>query len=397
MRMLKIKRFYREDAKNCRGQRAEGREHSAERKELKLYAPCSMRYADVLRASAWPVAMAVQKFWSRFVPVGTVTATIRKKNRIPAFLVLMASVLLLGAGPGHAAEKKREEPKKALSPRVSAPEIRRTAVIQDRDGERTLRSPIALVRDPQNGDLVITSFETGEVVILDKGGALIKRLGKEQGLVSPYGVAMDSKGRIYVSEVNTGFLKVFSPGGVLEDEIDLSKITGKTVAPGRITLDKDDFIYVVDLNSQRVLVLNNKGDLVLSPGGFNYLQKAGAVSGDRIIGLSAQGTAVKVFSRAGALLNSFGSHTDELERSFSFPTGFAIDAKGRLWIADAFQHRLKVFSLDGKLLFNFGRMEEKTGGFFFPADLCFGENGELFVLEKGANRLQVFQVKDLKP
>ncbi len=312
------------------------------------------------------------------------------------FLLMAVCALSPVAVSGQAAEKKREEPKRAVSPRISAPEIRRIAVFQDRDGERTLRSPIALVRDPKNGDLVITSFETGEVVILDKSGALVKRLGKEQGLVSPYGVAMDGKGRIYVSEVHTGLLKVFSPGGVLEDEIDLSKLAGKAVAPGRITLDRDDFICVVDLNSRSILMLNNKGDLVFSKGEFNYLQKAGAAGSDRIIGLSAQGTAVNVFSRAGVLLNSFGSHTDELDRSFSFPTGFAIDAKGRLWIADAFQHRLKVFSLDGKLLFNFGRMEEKTGGFFFPADLCFGENGELFVLEKGANRLQVFQVKDLK-
>jgi DNA-binding beta-propeller fold protein YncE len=323
--------------------------------------------------------------------------SIKKMNRGLAFLVLLAGcALFLVADPGQAAEKKKGQPKKAQAPFLATPEIRRTAVFQDRDGERTLRSPIALVRDPKNGDLVITSFETSEVVIFDKSGALIKRMGREEGLVSPYGVAMDVKGRIYVSEVNTGFLKVFSPGGVLEDEIDLSKLTGKSVAPGRITLDKDDLIYIVDLNSQSIIVLNSKGDLVLSRGEFNYLQKAGAAGNDRFVGLSAYGTAVKVFSKAGALLNSFGAHGDELERNVSFPTGFAIDNKGRLWIADAFQHRLKVFSLDGKLLFNYGRLEEKAGGFFFPVDLCFGENGELFVLEKGANRLQVFQVGDLK-
>jgi len=30
-------------------------------------------------------------------------------------------------------------------------------------------------------------------------------------------------------------------------------------------------------------------------------------------------------------------------------------------------------------------------------DLCFGEDGRLFVLEKGANRVQVFRVEDLVP
>jgi hypothetical protein len=40
-------------------------------------------------------------------------------------------------------------------------------------------------------------------------------------------------------------------------------------------------------------------------------------------------------------------------------------------------------------------MQEKTGGFFFPVDLCFGDKGKLFVLEKGAERIQLFHVDDL--
>lgn len=323
---------------------------------------------------------------------------ISKMNHGLTFLILTVgcALFLLVAVPAPAAEKKQEAPKKAQSPFVSTPEIRRIAVFQDRDGERTLRSPIALVRDSHNGDLVITSFETSEVVILDKSGTLLKRLGKEQGLVSPYGVAIDVKGRIYVSEVNTGFLKVFSPGGVLEDEIDLSKLTGKTVAPGRITFDKNGSLFIADLKNNTIVVLDDKDALVRSLDTFKYLQKAGADDSGRIVGISAYGKAVQVFNRNGELLHAFGDHGDSPEKNFSFPTGFAVDAKGRLWIADAFQHRLKVFTLEGKLLFNYGRMEEKAGGFFFPVDLCFGEKGELFVLEKGANRLQVFQVGDLK-
>jgi sugar lactone lactonase YvrE len=107
------------------------------------------------------------------------------------------------------------------------------------------------------------------------------------------------------------------------------------------------------------------------------------------------GTAVTVLDADGKLLRSFGEHGDEKSRNVSFPSGFAIDGKNRLWIADAFQHRLKVFSLTGEFLFNYGKMEEADGGFFFPVDLCFGDNGELYVLEKGAERIQVFLVEDL--
>lgn len=320
----------------------------------------------------------------------------KNENSLDFFLRIVrfvaAAMVLVQAGPGHAAEKKHAPAAAA----VKAPEIRRTAVYRDQGGEPVLRSPIALVRDPHNGDLLITSFEAGEVVILDKSGVLLKRMGREEGLVSPYGVALDGKGRIYVSELKTGLVKVFSPGGAPEDEIDLSRAAGRTVAPGRITVDKNGFLYAVDLNNNGLVVLDEKGMLVRSLTQFNYPQKAGAAGDGRIVSTSAYGKAVKVFSGDGELLGAFGDHGDVSDRNVSYPAGFAVDARGRLWFADAFQHRLKVFSLDGKFLFNYGKLEEKTGGFFFPVDLCFGDAGELFVVEKGANRVQVFQVGDLK-
>lgn len=310
-------------------------------------------------------------------------------------------LLVAGPVPSSAQVKKKEEKKaveKAAVPATpyNAPEIRLIAVFQDQGGEKILRSPLSLVRDHTNGDLIVSSFEAGEVVILDKSGALVKRIGEETGLVSPYGVALDAKGLLYVGEVRTGLLKVFSPIGSLVDEFDLSDVMGKTVSPGRIMLGKDGFLYIADLTNNEILIFDLKGKFVRSVGKFDYLQKGGPDGDDRIIGLSAMGEAVKVFTRGGELLHSFGKHGDSPDKNISFPTGFAVDARKRLWIADAFQHRLKVFSLDGRFLFNFGQMEEKGSGFFFPVDLCFTESGELIVLEKGANRIQIFQVDDLK-
>ncbi len=232
-------------------------------------------------------------------------------------------------------------------------------------------------------------------MILDRNGALLQRLGKQAGLVTPYGVTLDKEGRIYVSEVQTGFLKILGPSGVLIDKIDLSELRNKTVSPGRIAMGQDGEVYIVDLNANEILVLSKEGTRLHPLGNFGYLQKAGPGPDLEIIGLSGQGTAVTIFSADGQLLRSFGKHGDEKSRNVSFPSGFAVDGKNRLWIADAFQHRLKVFSLTGEFLFNFGKMEEEDGGFFFPVDLCFGDHGELYVLEKGADRIQVFQVEDL--
>lgn len=300
------------------------------------------------------------------------------------FLVLLTLTLFCCATVNGAGPQEPENQQK----------ISRVATFSSHGGQKLLHSPLALALDGKNGDLIVTSFGSGEVIILDKNGSLVKRMGAESGLVSPYGVAIDDKGLIYVSEIETGMLKVFSPGGVLVDEIDLSKVTGRPVSPGKIMLDKDGLIYVADLRDNEILIFTVQGDHVQSVGNFAQLQKAAMIN-DKIVGLSAYGKAVSLFDKKGTLLSSFGGHEDGSGRNFSFPAGFAIDAKNRLWIADAFQHRLKVFSLEGEFLFNFGRMQEKTGGFFFPVDLCFGDKGKLFVLEKGAERIQLFHVDDL--
>jgi DNA-binding beta-propeller fold protein YncE len=275
------------------------------------------------------------------------------------------------------------------------PDIIRLTVFRGQGGDKLLHTPLAIARDAKTGDLIASSFRTNEVVILDKQGFLIKKLGRSAGLVSPYGVAVDELGRIYVSEIQTGMVKILSPGGRLEDEIDLSKAMGRVVAPGRITLDRDGTLYVADLKDNVILVFNGRGDFVHSIAGFDYLQKAGLVNG-HIIGLSAYGKTVQIFTKTGKMLSTFGGHGVISEQNFSFPSGFAVDSKGRLWITDAFQHRLRIFSLAGEHLFDFGKMQEKDGGFFFPVDLCFGRMGKLYVLEKGGERIQVFQVSDLK-
>lgn len=304
--------------------------------------------------------------------------------------VLPISVLIIGMTLLSVARVRSDEGKK-----VTTPEIRKIATFQDQGSERLFRSPLSIAIDESNGDLIVTSFEAAEVVIIDKSGNLIKRLGAQAGITSPYGVSIDEKGRIYVTEVHTGLLKVFSPGGILVDKIDLSDVMKRTVSPGRITIDKEGLIYISDLVVNEILILNDKGDFVRSVGNFDSIQKAGNAEGN-ILGISSMGNAVKVFDNEGVLLHSFGNHGDESQTNFSFPAGFDVDSKGRLWIADAFQHRLKVFTLEGKFLFNFGYMTEKKWMFFFPVDLCFGKKGELFVVEKGANRIQVFQVSDLK-
>lgn len=329
----------------------------------------------------------------------------RRIGKLAATAALVVAVSAPVAGGAASREKKGAGPaqeKVAASAPVSAqakaPALVLVDVIGGRAGEKLLSSPVALALDEKNGDLLVASFESGEVVVLDKSGAVVKRMGVESGIAAPSGVAVDAGGNIVVAELNSGELKIFSSVGSLVDRIDLSALVRRKVAPGRIMIGRDGVLYIADLQQDEVLVLSAKGELLRTLKGGDLLQKGGPAGDGRLVSVSAGGTAVQFFTADGARLASFGRHGDDSERSFSFPSGFAVDGRGRIWIADAFRHRLTVWSREGNFLFTFGGPEQKPGdgGLFFPVDLCFGPGGTLYLLEKGASRLQVYQVSDLK-
>ena len=86
-------------------------------------------------------------------------------------------------------------------------------------------------------------------------------------------------------------------------------------------------------------------------------------------------------------IKSFGG-ADAGEAATSRPVGMAIDADNTLWVADAVNHRLLRFSLDGELLSQIGSMGDGLGQFRYPHDIALMPDGTLIVAEYGSSRLQ---------
>jgi sugar lactone lactonase YvrE len=59
-----------------------------------------------------------------------------------------------------------------------------------------------------------------------------------------------------------------------------------------------------------------------------------------------------------------------------------------LYVTDSCNHRIAVFTLDGKFVRNFGRIGSGLGEFRFPYGLDTDSEGNLIVCEFGNNRVQ---------
>lgn len=75
---------------------------------------------------------------------------------------------------------------------------------------------------------------------------------------------------------------------------------------------------------------------------------------------------------------------------FNRPEGICVDAQDRLYVADSCNHRIQIFSGDGKFIRQYGGAGSGMGELSYPYDIAVDAQGFQFVCEFGNSRIQVF-------
>lgn len=202
----------------------------------------------------------------------------------------------------------------------------------------------------------------GSIFVVDKTGR-IQRLAPKGGFLDvikmplieagkPTGLSIAPNGNLYVADTHYHRVVVFSPEGKLVDEF------------GQFGQEDGCFIYPTDV--------------AFAPDGRIFVSEYGG--NDRI----------SVFDEKHGFLFSFGSPGDAHDQ-FSRPSALCVDRRrGRLYVGDACNHRIAIYSLDGRLLDLIGSPGLAPGQLRYPYDLALLQDGTLLVCEYGNNRLQLF-------
>ncbi|MFT4580012.1 MAG: DNA-binding beta-propeller fold protein YncE [Nitrospinales bacterium] len=75
---------------------------------------------------------------------------------------------------------------------------------------------------------------------------------------------------------------------------------------------------------------------------------------------------------------------------FNEPFAIAVDASGKVYVADARNHRIQKFSDDGKFLTQWGGQGDEPGKFERPSGLAVDRDGNIFVSDYELDRIQKF-------
>ena len=212
--------------------------------------------------------------------------------------------------------------------------------------EIVLEAKTCSVAFTESGDFLST-VESGEdkftLYLYTVGGQFIRYISDEHWKI-PWYISVVSDGRIITCDYDDKTIKVLSPDG--KNLLQWFRAPGCDAEPWCVVYQQDKF-FVSYPQANRVMVFNNAGE---------YLYDIGSKeSGD------------------GQLW---------------FPIGLAIDKFNRLIVCDRNNHRLQLFTLDGKYV-------AKVAGTFFYHNSCLvgcavSNTGHLFVTDNNKHCIHVF-------
>jgi DNA-binding beta-propeller fold protein YncE len=110
---------------------------------------------------------------------------------------------------------------------------------------------------------------------------------------------------------------------------------------------------------------------------------------------------VQKFSLNGAYLGQFGAFGTEIGQ-LAFPTSISVDGQGNLFVVDQGNNRVQMFTPQGQVLAVFGKEEAEVpallgdmdiflGKLDSPYGIAAGDLGEVFVTDQNNYRVAVFQ------
>ena len=241
---------------------------------------------------------------------------------------------------------------------------------------------LLLVGDTGNGRLVRFTFQEGNL----KGGTEIRI----PQLSYPIRVQVNSKGEIFALDGKTRRIVRLASDGNFTGYVTAEGAPPSSMVPKSFKIDRDDAIYILDVLSARVLLLNADGKFqkqIDFPKEYGFIADLAVdLKGSVILIDSVKGRAFSAAKNA----TSFSPLGGSLKEHLSFPASLTTNIRGTIFITDENGGTIGVLSQDGSFLGKQLSMGWNEGLLYYPSQVCVNEKGETFIADRGNSRVQVF-------
>lgn len=258
--------------------------------------------------------------------------------------------------------------------------------------------------------LAINNF--GQILAADRGwhdriqvftpeGVFITAWGSQRGGLNefngPTDMASDAEHAIYVTDFGNSRIQKLSAAGQFIDYWGPQiEEPGHCRQPYSFTIDGlyqvayaydlyDGFIRQYELDGTFVKEWDSQAN---TPDAFHWAAGLCAAAG-RLYMADAANHRIRVFNSEGMLLDNWGEIGTN-EGQFLFPYDVTTDPQGLVYVADTYNNRIQVFGEGGTFLRSWGSEGSEYGQFNLPVALLCTEDGFVFVSDGENHRIQLF-------
>jgi DNA-binding beta-propeller fold protein YncE len=264
-----------------------------------------------------------------------------------------------------------------------------------------LLPPVLLLEG--NRKLVFEQVFTSERDVRGKPGFWTKALNLIAGdpeykeMIRPYGVAVDSRGRVIVTDPGAKGIHIFDIAQHKYKFITRAeKDKDRMIAPQCVAIDAQDNIYVTDSEAGKVFVFEPSGKFQRAlgsiKGGEGYFKRPTGIAVDsaarRVYVTDTLRDKIFVLDMEGQVLQSIGKHGTG-DGEFYYPTEVHLDKNG-LSVVDAMNFRIQFFTLGGEFKGKFGEAGESLGQMFRPKGIAEDSEEHLYLVDGLTGLVQIF-------
>ena len=250
--------------------------------------------------------------------------------------------------------------------------------------EKTLKRPWGVTVNDKN-EIFVTDLRNNRIVVFNEVGTFIRSFGHKL-VKHPSGICINSKGMIFVVNRGNDKILLFNSKGEYVTTVHNGDLLKQ---PRGISLDPQGNIFVCDTGNKCVRFLSPNGSILntIGKGGLQFPFDCLSYNG-KVYVSDRDSLLIKVFSaNNGSILHEFGV------QSLGEPLGLAVDKTGHLLVSGILSnyHRVFVFTMDGRLVTKFGgSFGGELGQLNTPTSVSVLTNGRIVVCDCLNFRLQVF-------
>jgi len=245
---------------------------------------------------------------------------------------------------------------------------------------------LLFVADTGNGRLLRYIFKDQ---VIETGAVEIK----VDQIRYPIKMKMNSRGEIYVLDGKQRTIIRMTPGGEFQNYIVPTGLPSPSSYVTRnFTLDMNDHIYILDIFSQRVLVLDPEGNFLRQisfPEEYGFFSDVAVDSRGSVLLIDSVKAMVYAAARDSA---SFSPLTESLREYMRFPTSLTTDNRGRVYLVDRNGGSIIILGQDGSFLGGQSGLGYKEGRLNYPSQMCINNRGEAFIADTNNSRVQIFEM-----